>query len=185
MRRIKTKIRILVTFCQLISSIGFNLNIPYPEVYSSFMRFLSVAGLNLFQFLPLNCVFDTNYYSHLLTLTLTPIGFVLVALLAYSRAKAQQKSTIFSVVLNLMYFVLPTCSTVVLTMFKVECFKGNETCYMKADYSIVHSTDGGTISAARWLWIAYAILMAFVYPFGSKITPIDPTLEIPLLPTNI
>ena len=71
MTRLKSKVRILITFCQLISSIGFNLNIQFPSGYAEFLRSLSVAGLDLFQFLPLSCVFPTNFYSHLLTLTLS------------------------------------------------------------------------------------------------------------------
>jgi hypothetical protein len=168
--QIKTKLRILVAFSQLVSSIGFNLSINFPSNYTRFLSILSISGLDLFQFLPMDCMMSSDYYDRLLMNTATPLALaaVLVLLhLKFGRSEARQGGTnaFFLVLLNLMYILLPSVSSVILVTFKCDYFEGNDTWYMQADYRLVCVADGER-SAERAFWTAYAGGMIFVFPLG-------------------
>jgi hypothetical protein len=169
-RHIKTKLRILIAFSQLVSSIGFNLTITFPSNYTHVVSALSISGLDIFQFLPMDCMMSSNYYDRLFITTVIPLvlAAALICLhIKFGRSEERQGGTnvFFLILLNLMYILLPSVSSVILMTFKCDHFQGNDTSYLQVDYRLVCAASNDK-SAERLFWEAYAGIMIFVFPLG-------------------
>ena len=68
-----TKIRILISFVQVLTPLGVVYSIPFPSAYDSLMRWLNVFDLNLIEIMPLACIFNSTYHTTLLLRTLLPM----------------------------------------------------------------------------------------------------------------
>ena len=125
MKFFKTKLRILLAFCQLASSASFNLDIEFPENFTRFCSILNIANLEFFALLPFGCIYDkSNYYTKLLSTTMVPIvlGIILIAL---HRRHSRDGGTriFFDLLLNLLYIVLPSTSSVIFRTLKCTEFE--------------------------------------------------------------
>jgi hypothetical protein len=169
---IKTKLRIMVAFFQLVSSVGFNLSIEFPRNFSSFTRILRITEFELIAFLPVACVYpDSDYYSRLASTTLFPIvlGLGLLALhVRYSRNGGSR--IFFDLLLNLLYIVLPSTSSVILRTFKCVTFNpdafqptSDELSFLASDFSLACGEEGGN---RRQFWEYYAYAMMLLFPIG-------------------
>ena len=169
---IKTKIKIIWTFSQLISGLSFVLDVQFPDPYSSVAAALGNLNLSFFQLAPVECTFpDSNFFTDLVFSTSWPIlvAAVLLSLHWRNRAKTQ---TYFSSFLVLTYLILPGASSKIFSTFKYDEFIiDDETTwhFVSVDYSI----EKGTLEAN--VLIIYAIIMIFVYVIGI------PTLYVVLL----
>jgi len=77
--RITTKLRILVSFVQVLGPLGVVYDIQYPPIYESMLGWLRIFELNLIEAMPLTCIYDTNFHTALWLRTVVPL--VLVTLL--------------------------------------------------------------------------------------------------------
>ena len=79
--KVKTKVKIMVTFAQLVTTLQTNIGVPFPVKFTACLGVLKLANLDFFKMVPLECLVPTSYYHRLLTMTLTPL-FVAMWLLA-------------------------------------------------------------------------------------------------------
>lgn len=174
----RVKIKILVAFFQIISSVGPALNIVFPPDFVTYTNYYSIFQLNVLSIPGVNCLFSPNYYSSLVITTLLPfIAFALVAIslrIIVMRAKRLNSRRPYytlrlsihhtiMVAFVLSYFVLVDVSVKIFQVFQCERFD-NGTILLVADYSIsCNSPD-------RKTFLAYAIIMMFIYPIGIPLT---------------
>ena len=78
------KIKILVSFYQLLGSLGGVFSFTYPNFFVGMMAWMDFLNLNLFELVPVGCLARTNFFTNLLVRTLTPL-FVMVTLVMLSR----------------------------------------------------------------------------------------------------
>ena len=77
-KRVGSKLRILVSFFQVLTPLDIVYAIAFPPVFDSMLSWLNVFQLNLIDFLPLACIFDVGYHDTLLMRTLVPMAALLV-----------------------------------------------------------------------------------------------------------
>lgn len=178
---IKPKLKIMTAFAQLVTTMGFNLNISFPNRYARFLNSFDFVNLSLFKVVPIDCVLDSNYYRQLLTTTLLPLFIGAIILILHWCNSRQLDSHVnehgahriddaeflkhkrryLTIFLLLSYLILTTCSSVILRTFKCDYFEDNDTWYMSADYSVVCGLgeDGSERTDARVGWLMYASIM--------------------------
>ena len=137
---------------------------------------------NIFFFLdvdliPFNCVFDTNFHSKLLFMTISPLVFIaMIAAMCAAQCfrirwgaqdeghirnevRKVQSTSIYAVVLFL-YSIFPLVSATILQTFAFDERLGDGNSYLVADYSIQRSDP------SHQFYHVYGIVMVFVYCLG-------------------
>jgi hypothetical protein len=161
--RIKPKLKIMIAFCQLVSSMGFNIGVNIPDHYTSVLSVLSFSGLDFFDVMPLDCLVETNYYSHVVVNTAGPIFIVLVLMMLRCCFRRTGGNVFFSLILLLLYLVLPSSSSSILRVYKCDHFPDTDEWFLASDYRI--SCEGG----ARTGWLVYTGLMMAIFPIGIPV----------------
>jgi hypothetical protein len=158
-RTTTVKLKILITFLQVLSQIHTVYEIPYPPAFEVFVQRMAFVNLDLIDVMRVGCVARVDYYGKLFAVTLVPI--VLSALL-YVLACCQQamRNTCTKAFLLLTFIIFPSVSTTVLRAFPCRDFDGDYGSRLKADYSIDCNAPG------RPGYVVYAVFMTLVYPFG-------------------
>ena len=153
------RFRINVSMLQVLSSIGPNFSIPFPDVYSTMLRWLSIIELDL-RWVPLSCFIDTNYHVIFSIQTLVPFMLTFLLFIAEARARpGRAKSVAGGLVYILLYLAFPSCSKLVFGMF--DCVNLEDgTRWLRRDLTI--DCD----STEHSLFGAFAVILLFVYPIG-------------------
>ncbi|CAM9767494.1 unnamed protein product, partial [Scytosiphon promiscuus] len=68
-----TSIKIVVVAWQIVTQFSSVVNVVYPDVYEKFLSTLSVVNLNVGFILSVSCIVNTNFYSRLLVVTISPL----------------------------------------------------------------------------------------------------------------
>eukprot|EP00617_Octactis_speculum_P026309 CAMPEP_0185755014 /NCGR_PEP_ID=MMETSP1174-20130828/13561_1 /TAXON_ID=35687 /ORGANISM="Dictyocha speculum, Strain CCMP1381" /LENGTH=758 /DNA_ID=CAMNT_0028433427 /DNA_START=174 /DNA_END=2447 /DNA_ORIENTATION=+ len=172
---LKTKLKIVLSFTQVVSSFPSQFDVPFPDSFSAICAQLkALTSLDVYGLFPRDCFMDyrTNIYiQELLFQTLAPLA--LAGLLgswyvirrwccggglSEETLRRYHDSTMFWFLL-LTYMVLVPCSSVVLGVF--NCYSvGSGTSFMHADYSTECETP------VHDLMRIYAGIFVFVYPIG-------------------
>ena len=164
-KSLSVKFKILLSFLQIVTSMGFNLSgISFPSNYSRFSASLEIVSFNFFVFIPFSCLSSTptNYYTELV---FTTVGVLLLFLFLAGLYVKTKEAGYLSAALGLLFFMLPSCSSVVLRTFACRTFQDISTSYMEIDYSITCTEDGET-RPRRQFWIFYAAVNVLLYPIG-------------------
>ena len=174
----RVKVKILVAFFQIISSVGPALNIVFPPNFVTYTNYYSIFDLNILSIPGVNCLFSTNYYSSLVITTILPfIVFFLIAVslrIVVMRAKRLNSRRPYytlrlsihhtiMVAFILSYFVLVDVSVKIFQVFQCKRFDNGDF-LLVADYSI--RCDGSD----RKTYLTYGIIMMFIYPIGIPLT---------------
>ena len=197
--KLAPKLKIIITFSQLVSGFGFALAFRFPEPYTSFVGGLEsltdTVSLNLFSMAPTECYYyGTNYFTNLVFSTMYPIvlSVILTGLHARDQARKKEGSPWFSIFLALTYLILPSAAVKIFYSFKWDYFcegevnfedgaiKNDGICNGKESFeghraflAVDYGIEYGTAEADAL--IIYAIIMIFVYAIGV------PTLYVVLL----
>ena len=91
-RKFRNKAKILVAFCQLVSGLGFVLDLRFPSPCYEVMEALGFFNLQLFGFIPFNCVVDADYFLDLVFSTTVPIAISAGLFAGYKVYSAKSKS---------------------------------------------------------------------------------------------
>ena len=166
-KSLSVKVKILLSFLQIVTSMGFNLGVKFPLQFTNFLSALNFVSFNIFVFIPLGCLSTTptNFYYELTGITVG-VGLVFTALMIMDRITPASNTFYFSAGLTLLFFMLPSVSTTVLTTLACEKFQDIDTSYLKVDLSITCKGEDGFVSANRQFWVWYARFMILVYPIG-------------------
>jgi predicted outer membrane repeat protein len=173
-RTLRVKVKIIISFCQIVYQLGPALNIVFPNIFLAYLNYYSIFQLNLLLIPNVNCVVKANYYDELVVSTISPfVFFIIVACIiqllvirarrlnernpSYTSDKATRDTITAAFLIS--YFVLIGVSTQVFRVFQCETFDNGES-YLVADYSI--NCDAPN----RSFYLAYGAMMILVYPIG-------------------
>ena len=163
--------KILISYSQIISSFSFVFDIKYPPLFSSLEKFFgSLANLDFIGFMPLDCIFKSNYDQQMLVYTLFPVilgVLILVASHTLGRSKFDHlvnfSNRLFSIFLLGTFTMLPSATLKIASTFACRTFDvdvGSPARWLKTDYSI-NCDDSSHVR-----YEAYAGVMIIVYPVG-------------------
>jgi len=187
--KIAPKLKIIVTFTQLVGGFGFVLNVTFPEPYPTFMKglesIMDTVSLNLFSMAPVECFAErTDFFVDLVFSTMYPLLVSAVLLFLHMRAQLKDKkdSTFFSFFLALTYLILPGTASKIFSAFKTDGFCQGP---MLHDEDVTGSehirceNSGGTMryfvtvdyrfeqGTSEWqLLVLYAAIMVLIYAIG-------------------
>ena len=187
--RLRNKFKILLSFSQILFSMTEVFVLSFPVVFESFLdNVLSLVSLSFVgDFVGIDCLVETNFYSKFLVQTLTPLAVCLVLGIVYGRAlivehtknaalqlsrvreeqareahreeRHESEVMVMSTVLLMTYIILPTVSVTIFNLFACESFDDG-TRMLMVDYSISCQTD--TYTAYKVL----GVFMVLVWPLG-------------------
>ena len=66
-KSLSVKVKILLSFLQIVTSMGFNLGVKFPLQFTNFLSALNFVSFNIFVFIPLGCLKhdpDEFYYEY-------------------------------------------------------------------------------------------------------------------------
>lgn len=141
----------------------------YPEIYKNFVSKLSPVNLDMDFILSYSCIINTDFYDHLLVVTIAPPLVLVLFTGSYLLAKHRNSSSASAVravlhkhqaaALYVAFLVYSPVSYKVFQTFACdELDDGNA--YLRADYSVSCLTP-------RHAWYqTYALIMVVVYPVG-------------------
>lgn len=167
----RTKIKIMITFIQILSQMPSVFGALFPDGFLSFMGIFGLFNLNVLNFFSLGCAIKSNYYQELLTATIGPIVlFLLVALGLYIKKlsvmhsfkpyrMAEMRKDLLTASLMISFFIFSPTSITIFQAFTCETFDDG-TSKLVADYSIDCESD------VHQNYEIYAGLMIIVYPMG-------------------
>ena len=150
---------------QVLGALATTFSIPYPRIYTTVMRWLSVLELNVIEIMPLACQgYTFNFHHSMLLRTVYPLAFGIFALALKALFRSWPKPNaiadrLVTAWFFLIFLVYPTTSQKVFNMFNCEEFDDGSRALMQ-DLSV--DCDGpvhGTYTVIAWVMFA-------IYPFG-------------------
>jgi hypothetical protein len=160
-------LKIFISLVQVLGALGTTYSIPFPPIYSSVLRWLSVLELNIFELMPLACQgVDFNFYSSLQIKTLIPIIILLIGIFwnCICRCTAYLKGMgdrLIGIWFWLIFLVYPSTSQMVFNTFNCREFDDpGASSALIIDYTIDCNADAHTTMSM------YAGIMLILYPFG-------------------
>lgn len=141
----------------------------FPPMYEIFVTSIDLFSMNLGYILSFACIAETNYYDDLMYATIGPIVVLAGLYGVYRIAKRRNRHSEtamravqhrhVSIAIFVVFFLYSTVSRIIFEAFDCEKLDNNVT-YLKADYSLICT------STEHRAYVAYAIVMIFVYPIG-------------------
>lgn len=176
-QRVRSKIRILYVFYQLVSGFGgiiMQADKSYPKSFRNAVEFFSFVNFDFWSALPFDCIFyENDYFDSVLLSTLTPIIICILLLVMHFQSNAGPSMTTVLVHRNVTYFqafllvlfiVLPSCSSKIFATFVCDSFDINgddgTANFLQSDYAI--DCDSQRYS----ILLSYSIVMIIIYPIG-------------------
>jgi hypothetical protein len=177
-QRLQARLKILITFSQILSGFPPVLNFALPFAWERFSEsVLSFFSLKFLSDLPGAGCLGANFYDRLLFDTVTPLSAIVVLLVLYKIADVAMKhhgptamlggcvetqtakKFCSNLALLVSYLCVASTSSTIFQTFACRDFDPNLS-YLKADYSISCSTSTYTF------YYTYAVVMAMVFPLG-------------------
>ena len=179
---LQVKLRIIISFIQVLNSLGVVFSIPYPKFYDSLVAYLNVFSLDVFAVMPLGCTIDFNHDDYLLMRTLIPLGLLaisfryrwrLMGLAQQARGGEQREGgaardanesladQLLTFNFILVYLLFPSTSANIFATFQCETLDDPaQSRFLRIDFSV--DCD----SAYHQSMMAFASIMVLVYPIG-------------------
>ena len=167
----RTKLKILLSFYQIVGQFENVLNVRFPPVFEEFTRRISVfANFDALKLINVNCMVPTSFYTKLIVSTLLPILLAILIGLWWFIShnlgrknkvqKNEQKDKAVTFFLTLTYIVFASVSTTVFATFNCVQFGDDKNFYLASDLSLVCYTEQHELAQL------YATFMILVYPVG-------------------
>ena len=168
--KLTTKFKILASFFQILSQFENILQIRFPPIFEDFLRWVgTVLNLDALSLVKVGCIVETNFYTRLLVMTITPLAisagiFTFAALKQLcvhgeeNKRRVVDRATGLFLVLTYMVFV--SVSMTVFFTFGCRTYGDNPERFLFLDQSISCDTP------KHYAFQFYALLMIFVYPLG-------------------
>lgn len=145
-------------------------SVTYPELYETFLEYISVVNLDLTWMMSAGCLIDTDFYDSLLVTTIGPL--VVAVLILVSRTILRSKcsandqdklskidSRHASAMFWMSFLVYSATSAVIFQTFACDDLDDGDS-YLRVD----HSVRCYTSKHKGFMW--YAGVMSIIYPFG-------------------
>jgi hypothetical protein len=166
------KLKIALGFLQIMTSLTYSVEIPWPRGYRKFTSYLNIISFDFVSITRLECVFETNYYRKFLIMTLVPIitftltyiFYLLPKNLGYccksSSPAAAKRSRVrfWRMFIFTLFLIYPVVSATVCRLFVCREIEGKR--FLASDLTI--SCDSTTYKTFAF----YASFMLLVYPLG-------------------
>ncbi|GMH87753.1 hypothetical protein TrST_g3113 [Triparma strigata] len=181
--RIRTRVKILFSFYQIVSSLPETLSIVFPKMYTKFINIVSVISkLNFFEMINLECFLQKTqwlpksvygYYGAFLATMLTPIliSFALLGFTLYMRrkqnsveARRKLEATSFFLFFLLLYLVFTNTTQMAFSTLYCGTYSDDKHEYLVVDKSI--KCGGSDYIFFKGLAIFFIVL----YPIGIPAT---------------
>ena len=178
----QVKVRILISFVQVLSSLGVVFSIPYPAFFDRVVAYMSVFSLDIFTVMPLGCTVDLNHDHYLLMRTLIPIALLCLSSCYRRRLmlladrdkqnglprKAEADEALADQLLTynfvLVYLLFPSTSANIFATLQCETLDDPaHSRFLRIDFAVNCDT------AFHQLMMAYACLMILIYPIGVPV----------------
>ena len=164
-------IKILIAYSQIVSNFGSSFDIKFPPMFNWLMGiFSAIANLDFINFMPLDCIFRSNYDQKMFAYTGFPVAvgvLIWILLLLLSKSEKQHhihfSNWLFSIYLLGTFAVLPSATLKIASTFSCRTFDvADESVarWLKADYSINCSSNEHKV------FMLIAGIMALLYPLG-------------------
>jgi len=170
------KLKIVVSFFQIITNVAVNAEIPYPSHFRSFVSFFEFVSMDFLPWKSIGCSSGIDYYDKLVISTLSPM-FVVILLAVFLSvpvfktwralgrhnakftASVRQASTrMLKLVIFLLFMMWPNVSRVTLSLFVCREVEGKS--YLLEDMSLECYTS-------KWYsYLIYVIVMIAIYLLG-------------------
>ena len=169
--------KIFLSFVQVITQLRAVFEISFPVFFSSVLRWIGLLQLDLFTFMPLGCLFATNFHTTLLLRTIIPLAVMLVIGLAgicilrkaevstNSRTKASHMwygNLLITIDFVLLFLIYPSVCSAIFATFQCKTLDDGSS-MLRIDLLI--DCD----SSAHQSMVVYAVLMVFVYALGAPL----------------
>jgi hypothetical protein len=178
------KLKIVVSFIQIMTNLSVGLDIQWPSRFTSFVEAFNFFNLDLMRLAGTDCVADTNYWYNLYFWSFFPPCLLVFVYLVYllpinlrnrggangsvevsMRASQDQKRNrkigrrnFWRLTLFSLFLVYPSISSTILRTFVCDEVEG--TFYLRADFSVTCFDSGWYPNAA------FAACMTLLYPIG-------------------
>jgi len=167
------KLKILLTFLQILTNIGLSLQIDYPQAFLTFVNYFNPANLDFIQFTDADCIStQVDYFFEMFVWLLTPVFLVVVLTLFFvlphaiqrnitPRDRKRRRREFWRLVYFSLFLVYPAVSSSIFGVFicKDVDFNGLQS-YLVADFGILCSGERYE-EVLKW-----ALAAVFVYPLG-------------------
>ena len=172
------KLKIFLSFLQVATNLGTNLNIVWPTTYVNFLLFFDVSNFDfaLSSAVSADCIGVVNYYSKYVAIVLAPAVILLFTVLFYLlpnylewgpfRSKTLQerqrgKMNFWRLFLYLLFLVYPSVSSTVLRLY--VCTEIDGSYYLQTDLRV-------SCYSSQWTSYTYAsLILILLYPVGVPI----------------
>jgi len=170
------KMKIMVSFFQIITSVAFLTEVPWPRMFQSFISVFTFFNLDFVPWGQLGCVATIPFYTKMIIVGVTPIGiFALITLLFLAPSwirdrfdmsdsdtmravRATRRRKFWRLIMFTVFLMYPKLSSTMLSMFVCKTVNGQT--YLVADMTLRCLDD-------RWMrYLPFGILFIFVYPIG-------------------
>ena len=120
----------------------------------------------LAQLMPIECLARYSHHTHLMTVTLIPLGFIAFVLMVGGMLKSGSsgRQVCQHAAIMVAFIVLPTTSTAIFRTFHCQSFDNGYGNFLVSDLSI--NCDG----AGHGGMIVFAVLMVLIYPVGMPMS---------------
>jgi hypothetical protein len=162
------KIKILLGLAQVASSFGITFTNIFPVSVLNLMHSIGILGLDFTTYLSFGCAATVNHYTQMVTSCLTPVLLLAVLWLFdfltrrfshNANARLDVRRGVVTAAVWIFFLIYPSVSAKVFQTFPCTEFEDG-TSALRADYSI------DCKAPERTAWIAFAVLMVFLYPIG-------------------
>jgi hypothetical protein len=164
------KLKILLTFLQILTNISLSLEIDYPDVYVSFVNYFNPANLDFVQFTDAECVatFVNEFFSFYMWLAF-PLFIVSILFFGFYLPVAckgkkndpnvkRRRRELWRLIMFTLFLCYPSVSSSIFSMF--VCTEVVGVRYLTADFSLLCS--GPEYDQV----MQFAIPAILVYPLG-------------------
>jgi hypothetical protein len=167
--------KIIVSFVTLISTMEHQFGVKWPAQFAAALELLSILSFDLRFISALFCIVNINFWSELMSTTLTLAGVVALVALGYKMAanpgmrfscipeqdKAILKARCTFFAVYFLTFSYPLVSVKVVATFSCHNVNGHD--YLRADYSL------GCYDPRWRMYACYSTLFLCMYVFGFPV----------------
>jgi len=161
------KVRIIITFVQMLHGVGITFAVPYPPTYATVLNFASsVVQLDLPTAMPLGCMMSVDFTTRLVLRTLLPLIAMLLLFVSgrvvnrfgYGHLGGLLSASWFYI----LFLVYPSCSSAAFQTFICDTLESGKE-KLRVDYSVTCWEDEHLRA------VAYALVMVVIYPLGTPL----------------
>ena len=166
------KLRIIVSFAQVLSGTGTVFDIRWPPIMTNFLSWMGIFTLDFINLMPMDCVLSTNYHWSLVISTVWPLTTLAIVFALRQRLLRSSKESnqiiadhLLTFIFAVFFVIYPTVSFKISATFQCDTLDDAEKLedrsrVLRADFTV------DCRSWAHFRMMIYAFVMTFIYPIG-------------------